>query len=139
MNEALFELEKEIEKLDDDAKSVLRLSLARVRNHASDMTTKLENYEEENEQLRAKNTELWRDLLALRREAEQGFDYYPGPSSHCLMCEVPLVVMKDGETEEQAKDRVAHGLCDECKPQYDQLHPGARLKPEDKKPHLESV
>lgn len=116
-----------------------------LNNRIEDLNTKLENYEEENGQLRAKNSELWTELVGLRREAEQGFEYYPGPSSNCVMCDVDITSTEGepNEPKEKIKLRIAHGLCDECKPQYDQLHPESRVNPqagvEEEKPKLRTV
>jgi len=94
--------------------------LQRLMNKLEDLGSALDLAKVELDQARTKNTELWTELLALRREAEQGFNYYPGPSSHCVICECAL----SGDVQ------IAHGLCESDKENFDQLHPGARLNPQ---------
>ena len=121
MKDVVFELEELVSKLEDpEARGAFHMSLGRLKNRIEDAFITTENYEEMIGQLSAKNAEISKELMGLRCEAEQGFDYYPGPSSECAMCQKEF----DGDM-----NMIAHGLCTVCKSKFDSLHPGARLSP----------
>jgi len=108
-----------------------KATIQSLKNRIEDLEHNSEMWAQENSELRTKNAELSRELNSLRREAEKGFEYYPGPSSHCAMCEADLTnPLGKNESKAKVERRVAHGLCDTCRPQYDQLHPGSRLSPQ---------
>lgn len=104
----------------------------RLENKIQDLECQVEQLQAELAEKTDKVTELWTELNALRREADKGFDYYPGPSSNCVICDAGLTETEGqpNEPKEKIALRIAHGLCDECKPNFDTLHPGARVNPQ---------